>query len=58
MGTLDLTIKNNEKAIHTDTEESLFYEVEKSSVFRTVGKIWDYYEYLFVLKTGGILEHS
>lgn len=29
MGTLDLTIKNNEKAIHTDTEESLFYEVEK-----------------------------
>ena len=30
MGTLDLTIKNNEKAIHTDTEESLFYEVEKN----------------------------
>lgn len=29
MGTLDLTIKNNEKAIHTDTEESLFYKVEK-----------------------------
>ena len=31
MGTLDLTIKNNEKAIQTDTEESfiIFYEVEK-----------------------------
>lgn len=25
MGTLDLTIKNNEKAIHIDTEESLLY---------------------------------
>lgn len=58
MGTLDLTIKNNEKAIHIDTEESLLYFMKwkKWSVFRTAGKIWGYYECLFVLKTGGMWE--